>query len=89
MDQSADPNGSNGWGADVTSRLPLAWEYQFQFYVNDTDSAIGDATNPWNETASPYVTVARFTIPAQEITREWGDEIDEKTFLLWDTLEAH
>ncbi|KAJ6439068.1 putative protein y4iL [Purpureocillium lavendulum] len=89
MGQAADLSGSNDWGADVVSRLPLTWEYQLQFYVNDTDTPIDDATKPWNETASPYVTVARLTIPAQEITPEWSDGVINKTFLLWDTLEAH
>ncbi|KAL3958715.1 hypothetical protein ACCO45_006877 [Purpureocillium lilacinum] len=87
--QTADPNASNNWGADVVSRLPLTWEYQLQFYVNETDTPIENATKRWNETASPYITVARLTIPAQEITPEWSSEIDDKTFLLWDTLEAH
>jgi hypothetical protein len=87
--QTANPNASNSWGADVVSRLPLTWEYQLQFYMNDTDTPIDNATKSWNETASPYVTVARLTIPAQEVTPEWTDEVNEKTFLLWNTIQEH
>ncbi|KAJ6441986.1 Catalase-like domain, heme-dependent [Purpureocillium lavendulum] len=88
-DQRVDTNGVHGWGADVVARLPLTWEYQLQFYVNDDDTPIDDASRVWNESASPYVTVARLTIPAQDITGRWSDEINDRTFLLWDALEEH
>lgn len=76
-------------GGDVAGRLPLTWDYQLQFFVNETDTPIEDATEAWDERHSPYLTVARLRIPKQTNSLEFAEDIEKTSFLLWDTLKAH
>ncbi|MGZ3429370.1 MAG: catalase, partial [Polyangia bacterium] len=47
----------------------------------------------WSEASAPYVTVARLTIPEQELdgadAKKLADEIEQATFDPWEALAAH
>ncbi|KAM3459021.1 hypothetical protein MY3296_000168 [Beauveria thailandica] len=76
-------------GASLVPRLPFTWNYQLQFYVNDSGTPIEDATKPWDENESPFITVANLDIPEQENSLSFRNDIHASPFYLWDTVEAH
>ncbi len=68
-----------------------AWELRAQLCTNTDDMPIEDASVPWPEEESPYVTVARIEVPVQE---SWSDErsltVDKgMAFNPWHCLAAH
>jgi hypothetical protein len=67
------------------------WEIRAQLCTNLKDMPVEDASKPWPEDKSPYVTVARIEAAPQE---SYGDEqvaaIDKATaFSPWNGLDAH
>ncbi len=67
------------------------WEVRIQLCVDLDTMPIENASATWPEDSSPYVAVARITVPAQD---SWGDDkvgaIDEGiTFSPWRGLLAH
>ncbi len=81
------------WSADFNARLkagPLHWELQLQPYVNDSRTPIEDASVNWD---TPYTTVARLMLPAQDATSPQGLELAAKveatTIDPWQALAAH
>ena len=88
-------NGSpNGLRQAVSSFFALnegVWELRAQI-LNDLDTMpIEDASKPWPEETSPYVAVARITVPRQD---SWSDEKvkamdDGLAFSPWHGLAAH
>lgn len=81
------------WGADVAARLlkgPLAWELQLQPFVDERTTPIEDASVKW---PTPYTTVARLTLPVQDLASEAGraaaEKIEASVFDPWQALAAH
>jgi hypothetical protein len=46
-------------------RGPLHYDIQLQFFVNEQQTPIEDASVPWPEEVAPYTTVGRLTLPAR------------------------
>jgi Catalase len=83
----------NDWDADFSERLArqaLHWDLQVQPYVNEATTPIEDASVNW---PTPYVTVARLMLPAQDTHSEEGRKLAEQAeagvFDPWQALEAH
>ncbi len=71
----------------------VSFELQLQFFVDEKTTPVEDASVDWLESISPYVTVAKLTIPKQDIESEEGKEISETTekdfFDPWNALLEH
>jgi hypothetical protein len=87
------PGAKADWGADFTSRLSkqsLQWELQLQPFVSEETTPIEDASVNW---VSPYITVARLTLPQQDATSAAGkalaQQVEESVFDPWQALAAH
>ena len=85
------PARASDWVASLRSHLrtaPLTWELRLQFYSDEHRTPIEDMSVDW---PSPYVTVARFTVPLQDV----GDAalaatVEGMTFDTWrHALEEH
>jgi hypothetical protein len=65
-------------GAELAERVKksaVTWDLQLQFYVDDVATPIEDPTVPWSEEASPWSTVARLTIPVQDVGSARGAQV--------------
>lgn len=65
---------SDDWAADISKRLeqsPLSYDFQVQFFINEQLTPIENGSVNWEESVSPYTTVARLTIPRLS---EWANE---------------
>lgn len=71
----------------------VSFELQLQFFVDEKTTPIEDASVDWLESISPYVTVAKLTIPTQDIESEEGKKISDATekdfFDPWNALLEH
>lgn len=81
---------------DLGDRLrdgALAYDLQVQFYVNDSDTPLEDMRRAWPERVSPFRTVARLTIPQQDIDSTAGRQLEEQVehdrFDPWNALADH
>jgi hypothetical protein len=81
------------WHADFQARLQqhdLEWELQLQPFVSEELTPIEDASVNW---ASPYVTVARLSLPKQDMQGPEGKALAEAaeagTFDPWHALAEH
>ena len=89
----ATPGADTDWGADFAARMAkqaLTWDLQLQPFVNETITPIEDASVNWT---SPYVTVARLTIPKQKSDSAKGkvlaERVEAAVFDPWQALVAH
>ncbi len=87
---------SGGWAADLRTRLaqgPLVHELQLQFFTDEATTPIENAAVDWPESRAPYVTVARLTIPPQDIdgatARDFATTVEESKFDPWNALMEH
>ena len=87
---------SSDWAADFGRQLasgPLVHELQLQFFVDEQRTPIEDASVDWGEHVSPYVTVARLTIPQQSLDDAAAaglmKEVEQAVFDPWDALAEH
>lgn len=87
---------SSDWAADFGRQLasgPLVHELQLQFFVDEQRTPIEDASVDWNEDVSPYVTVARLSIPQQSLDDAAAaalmKEVEQAVFDPWDALAEH
>ena len=83
------PDAAQDWAADVASRLavgPLAYELQMQFFTDEATTPIEDASVDWS---TPYVTVARLTVPAQERSAVTDEAVEKSAFDPWCALADH
>jgi hypothetical protein len=97
----ADPDARPGSSPDflrdelgtLLARGPVVYDLRLQFYVDDTRTPIEDASVEWKEEDAPFVTVARLTLPEQNLTGARGKKIDDYVETLsfdpWHALEAH
>lgn len=81
------------WGADVAARLlkgPLDWDLQLQPFADERTTPIEDASVNW---PTSYTTVARLTLPVQDLACEAGraaaEKIEASVFDPWQALAAH
>ena len=83
------PEAAQDWAADVIARLasgPLAYDLQLQFFTDEASTPIEDASVDW---PTPYVTVARLTVPSQERTTVTDDAAETAAFDPWCALADH
>jgi hypothetical protein len=97
----AEPEGSSPASADylhqdLALRLgqgPVVYDLRVQFYVDEATTPIEDASVEWKERDAPFVTVARVTLPKQDLDgargRKIADFIEGLSFDPWHALEAH
>lgn len=81
------------WGADMTARLaqgPLVYDLDLQYFANEGATPIEDASLDW---PTPYTTVARLTLPQQDLTSEAAQalaaEVEAGVLDPWAALAAH
>jgi hypothetical protein len=81
-EQSA-PDAKKGSGADylgdeLAQRLakgPVTYDFKLQFFVDDARTPIEDASHEWKEEDAPFVTVARLTLPKQDLASPRGKKV--------------
>ena len=80
-------------GSDVAARLlkgSLDWDLQLQPFVDERTTPIEDASVNW---PTSYTTVARLTLPVQDLASEAGraaaKKIEASVFDPWQALAAH
>ncbi|GBF51709.1 catalase domain protein [Leptospira ryugenii] len=93
------PNGKSGkenWAVDVSNHLiegPIIYDFQLQFYVDPIQTPIENPTIEWKESDTPFITVARLTIPKQtldlEQSTDFAKSVEASTFDPWNALEQH
>ena len=88
---SGRPNGLREAVTEYFAAQPGEWEVRVQLCTDIAKMPIEDASVRWPEDASPYVAVARITVPAQPA---WNDarsaEVDDgMAFTPWHGLAAH
>ncbi len=88
--------GAGDWTADIRSRLaaaPLQYDFQLQFFVDEATTPIEDASVVWSESEAPYVTVARLTLPQQDLegtaAQQFAEEVEKGIFDPWGALVEH
>ena len=67
------------------------WEFKIQLRTDDQTMPIEDASKPWPEDASPFVTVARLCVgPQAAWTQERSSLVDDGwRFSVWQAFAAH
>jgi hypothetical protein len=83
------PEAAQDWAADVIARLasgPLVYDLQLQFFTDEAATPIEDASVDW---PTPYLTVARLTVPAQERSDATDAEAEGAAFDPWCALADH
>lgn len=82
--------------AELASRVakgPVEYDFALQFFVSEDKTPIEDASKDWSEADSPYVTVARLTLPQQDLASPRGQKlsafIEKLSFDPWHALVAH
>lgn len=88
--------GAPDYADDMRQRLAvqdLTWDLQVHFYVNDTLTPIEDASIRWPEDQTPFITVGRLTVPAQDPNSPEGQALSERingsNFDPWYALVEH
>jgi len=75
----ARPAKSPGYlGEELAARLargPVVYDFSIQFYVDEARTPIEDASREWKESDAPFVTVARLTLPKQDMGSPRGRRI--------------
>ena len=70
---------------------PVTYDFQVQFFVDETRTPIEDGAVEWKESDAPFVTIARLTLPVQDPTSERGRKLAETieglSFDPWHALE--
>lgn len=90
---SAQRDARNDWNTDFSDRLarqPLHWDLQLQPFVSEAVTPIEDASVNW---PTPYTTVARLMLPAQDTRSPEGQALAQKAeagvFDPWQALAEH
>jgi hypothetical protein len=91
-----DPSARDDWGKDVARRLvkgALTHDVQLQFFVDEATTPIEDASVNWPDAEAPWVTVAKLTLPQQDIESAAGKQlsVDVEAGVIdpWNALLAH
>jgi len=72
VDLAGKPNGLRGAVIDFFHTNAATWELRVQLRTNERRMPVEDASVPWPEDESPYVAVARITVPRQPTRLERG-----------------
>jgi hypothetical protein len=95
-DHHAAADASRDWAADVHTRLrsgPLVHDLQLQFFSDEATTPIENAAVDWPEQAAPYLTVARLTIPPQDLhgaqPQRFAAQVERSAFDPWNALMEH
>jgi hypothetical protein len=90
------PTSPNHFHEDLAARLargPVSYDLCVQFYVDEVKTPIEDASVEWKEGDAPFTTVARLTLPKQDLDsprgRKVADFIEGLSFDPWHALEEH
>ncbi len=71
----------------------LEYDLALQFFVDDSATPIEDGTVDWSTDVSPYVTVARVTLPQQDVEShagaEFAEAVEADAFDPWAALAEH
>jgi len=59
------------------ARGPVEFDFRVQFYRDERTTPIEDASQEWKEADAPFVTVARLTLPQQELASPRGQKVAE------------
>jgi len=85
-----NPSASDDWAADVYDRLidnQLSYDFQVQFFTDETATPIEDASADWS--AAPYLTVARLTVHRQKPDEALATQVESARFDPWNALVEH
>jgi hypothetical protein len=89
VETSAPTSSPNYLAEDLKKRLKagaISFLIEAQLFVDDSVTPIDRATERWEETVSPFVTVARLDIPAQDIDQAGQAYVESLAFSPWRTL---
>lgn len=88
---SGNPNVIRDTVAAFFRRRPGTWELRVQLCTDLESMPVEDASVAWPEDRSPYVAVARLTLPPQTSWSEQRSHVvdDGFSFSPWNGLEAH
>ncbi len=59
------------------SEKPVAYDFRLQFFVDERRTPIEDFAREWREQDAPWVTVARLTLPRQDVESPRGRRVEE------------
>jgi hypothetical protein len=68
-------------GEELSARLrqgPVRYDFRVQFYEDAQKTPIEDGSVEWKESDAPFVTLARLTLPQQDVGSEEGKKLAEK-----------
>lgn len=86
-------DGASDWRADLLTRLqaaPLVFQFQLQFFADETNTPIEDASVDWLESIAPYLTVADLVVhPPQADAVGFEAQVEAAAFDPWQALAAH
>jgi hypothetical protein len=72
---------------------PVVYDMRIQFFVDERKTPIEDASVEWREEDAPFLTVARLTLPQQDIDAARGLKVahfvEGLSFDPWHALEEH
>jgi hypothetical protein len=88
---SDDPDGIRHAVVEFFQTNSAVWDIQVQLCTNLETMPIEDASVTWPETESPYLSVARLRVPAQDAWRpDRVERVDERmSFSAWHALAGH
>jgi hypothetical protein len=69
------PDAQDGLTDELASRLnagPVTFDFQLQFFKDEATTPIEDSSVEWKEADAPFVTVARLTLPKQDLRAPRG-----------------
>ena len=91
IDLNGDPDGIRAAMVDFFRTGEAMWEFKAQLRTDEQRMPIEDASKPWPEDASPFVTVARLRVgPQAAWTHERSSLVDDgMAFSVWQALAAH
>lgn len=91
LNLSGHPDGIREAVVEFFQTNSAVWDIQVQLCTNPSTMPIEDASVAWPETESPYLSVARLHMPAQDAWRADRVElVDERmSFSPWHALAAH
>jgi catalase len=94
--RTALPTDPADWAADIRRHLEageVSYDLQLQFFTAEATTPIENAAAVWPESESPYHTVARLTIPQQDLESDAGQALSKKieasVFDPWNALMEH
>jgi hypothetical protein len=91
LNLSGNPDGIRQAVIEFFQTNSAVWDIQVQLCTNLETMPIEDASVTWPETDSPYISVARLRMPAQDAWRADRIELVDKrmSFSPWHALAAH